>query len=121
VVLGVSAARRHRDAHRGERPRLVDIAVSGDELVGEVAQQRGGKRVLEDPRLAVDDQVRRPGGRGGQRGSARLRGVHCQPREGRSPSPIGLQFEAFAGFPASRPTRASVVAGAGFEPATFGL
>jgi hypothetical protein len=42
-------------------------------------------------------------------------------RTGRSPSPVGLRFQAFAGFRASRQTRASGVAGAGFEPATFGL
>src|SRR5438552_2744611 len=43
------------------------------------------------------------------------------PRTRPKPRRVGLRFQAFAGFRASLVAEASGVAGAGFEPATFGL
>jgi hypothetical protein len=59
-----------------------------DQVSRQVTQQQTGETILEDLRIAVDDQVRRPSGRRRQGRSARLSGVHSNdcaaPRQWRS-------------------------------------
>jgi hypothetical protein len=80
ALLGVAAARRHGDAQRGEDVGVGRIPVRGHQVVRLVAQEGGGQRVFEEPRLAVDDEVRCPGRRGGHRRSARSSRVHAVDR-----------------------------------------